>query len=51
VAEEIDGKTPIERVLFHEITMNGVKEAINAPCPSIEWKFLCTEGKRVLVRW
>lgn len=50
VAEEIDGKTPIERVLFHEITKNGVKEAINAPVLLNEWKYNAQKARRVLDR-
>lgn len=50
VAEIIGKKKEIKRVLFHEITKRGVKEAILNPTSLNEWKYNAQKARRILDR-
>ncbi|HPP06762.1 MAG TPA: type I DNA topoisomerase, partial [Syntrophorhabdaceae bacterium] len=50
VAEIIGNKKAIKRVLFHEITKKGVKEAIENPTSLNEFKYNAQKARRILDR-
>jgi len=50
VAQELNGKRDIKRVLFHEITPRAVREAIKSPTKLDENKFNSQQARRILDR-
>ena len=50
VAEVIDKKKEVKRVLFHEITKKGVEEGLRSITELNEWKYNAQKARRVLDR-
>lgn len=50
VAEELNGKKAIKRVLFHEITPKAIREAIQSPTELNENRFNSQQARRILDR-
>ncbi len=50
VAEQLDGTATIQRVLFHEVTKDAVREAIANPLPINDHKVEAQQARRILDR-
>ncbi len=50
VAEQLDGTANIQRVLFHEVTKDAVREAIANPLPIDDHKVEAQQARRILDR-
>jgi len=50
LAQELDGKRAIKRVLFHEFTLKAIKEAIQSPTELNKNRFNSQQARRILDR-